>query len=374
MLRIHFLNVGHGDCTIIKHHSGRLTVIDINNSQDYDENSFKEFIEERSKPKTYLASLLSGDQRPAISNPYLGLSSLTNEPAIPTNYLATLLGANSRPAISNPRLGLSPPKNALAIGRGLEQMALKSQAKGELTDPIAFLQEKYPGQKLWRFVLTHPDLDHMRGIKNLHDTIGFENFWDTNHTKPTPVFGNDADKVDWEFYQKLRAGNVGPNRQFYTRGDSLFAFGRDENGRPGGDNIEILSPHPDLVSSCNKAGKSNSLSLVLRVAHAGKSILLPGDAEDDAWDIMTTFYGDRLKSDFLKASHHGRDTGYNLKAVQLISPIITFVSVGRKPDTDASSKYRQQCLRVASTRYHGNIELQIHDDGQYKWFVDRNPG
>jgi competence protein ComEC len=33
MLRIHFLNVGHGDCTIISHPSGRLTMIDINNSK-----------------------------------------------------------------------------------------------------------------------------------------------------------------------------------------------------------------------------------------------------------------------------------------------------------------------------------------------------
>ena len=89
---------------------------------------------------------------------------------------------------------------------------------------------------------------------------------------------------------------------------------------------------------------------------------------------MVRVYGNGLKSDFLKASHHGRDSGYHLDAVKLIAPYITFVSVGRKPDTDASSKYRQQCLRVASTRYHGNIRLEIHDDGQWKWFVDRNPG
>jgi hypothetical protein len=37
MLRSHFLIVGHCDCTIISHPSGRLTTIDINNLQDYDE-------------------------------------------------------------------------------------------------------------------------------------------------------------------------------------------------------------------------------------------------------------------------------------------------------------------------------------------------
>ena len=31
-IKVHFLNVGHGDCTIIEHESGRLSMIDINNS------------------------------------------------------------------------------------------------------------------------------------------------------------------------------------------------------------------------------------------------------------------------------------------------------------------------------------------------------
>lgn len=32
-VEIHFLNVGHGDCTYVEHDSGRLTMIDINNSK-----------------------------------------------------------------------------------------------------------------------------------------------------------------------------------------------------------------------------------------------------------------------------------------------------------------------------------------------------
>lgn len=54
MLRIHFLNVGHGDCTIISHPSGRLTMIDINNSQDYDSESFQELLkDERNRAGAY---------------------------------------------------------------------------------------------------------------------------------------------------------------------------------------------------------------------------------------------------------------------------------------------------------------------------------
>ncbi len=345
MLRVHFLNVGHGDCTIIQHHSGRLTMVDINTSQNYDQQSFNELLaEEANRLVDYatLSSLLGGSPYP----PATGTSGLSD--------FATL----------------SSLVRHLHYQPGYFEALEK--AKTELTDPIAFMRRHYPGQTLWRFVLTHPDLDHMRGIKRLYETIGFHNFWDTTHTKKISEFRSDDDKEDWEFYQQLRNGAFGSYARLYTRGNQAYAFARDEYGNPGGDCIEILSPTPDLVRSCNAAQKSNDLSLVLRLWHAGKSILLPGDAEDEAWKTMVDYYGVHLKSDFLKASHHGRDSGYHLAAVQRITPCLTFVSVGRKPDTDASSKYRQQCGRVASTRYHGNIRLEIYDDGQYGWFVDRN--
>lgn len=315
-------------------------MIDINNSQEFDADTFAaELAEERARLNPYgQAGLLAG----------------IGAPAFPTGLLDTPTGLGGLGALSG------YPE---AIAR----------QRSELTDPIEFIKKNYPGESLWRFILTHPDLDHMRGLKQLQHNIGFANFWDTNHTKETPTFrSNSADEEDWCFYQSLRRGDL---VKHYTRGDAAFAFGKDEKGLPGGDNIEILSPTPELVGACNTAQKSNDVSLVLRVHHAMRSILLPGDAEELAWDHMVDFYGTRLKSNVLKASHHGRDTGYHQKALSVISPDLIIVSVGIKPDTDASNKYRQQTgKRVPSTRYHGNIEVQIHDNGTVHWFVDRNPG
>ena len=42
MLKIHFLNVGHGDCTVIKHPTGRLSIVDINNGDELDLESSEE--------------------------------------------------------------------------------------------------------------------------------------------------------------------------------------------------------------------------------------------------------------------------------------------------------------------------------------------
>jgi competence protein ComEC len=165
LLRAHFLNVGHGDCTIIEHPSGRLTMIDINNSQEFDPQTFaEELAEERQK-------LIA---QSALARPF-ALS--------PTVY---------------------PPIGALS---GYAEVI--ARAKKELTDPIEFLKRNYPGRRIWRFVLTHPDLDHMRGLKRLYENVGFENVWDTDHTKPTPQYRSEADKEDWEFYQRLRSGALG---------------------------------------------------------------------------------------------------------------------------------------------------------------------
>jgi beta-lactamase superfamily II metal-dependent hydrolase len=356
MLRVHFLNVGHGDCTIISHPSGRLTMIDINNSQDYDPDSFKDLVEEEKR-------------RSAGA----GIGGLFNTPPpAPFNALA---GAAGHGGAYNALAAAANPGVSSLFQLNFEELVRADAAK-EITDPIEFLKKNYPGQHLFRFILTHPDLDHMRGLKNLQEHVGIINFWDTANTKAAPSkFKGSADEEDWKFYQSLRKGAVtGPTVLNYTRASSAYAFARDEYGNLGGDNIEILSPTPQLVADCNAAEKSNDLSITIRVRHGNKTVLLPGDVEAAAWANMVSTYKGNLKSDFLKASHHGRDSGFDLEALKLIKPILTFVSVGRKPDTDASSKYRQQCPRVASTRYHGNINLQIHDNGNWEWTVARNPG
>jgi len=203
----------------------------------------------------------------------------------------------------------------------------------------------------------------MRGLKRLNETIGFANFWDTNHTKPQPDFRDDADREDWAFYQELRSGNAGLSPKNFVRGDKLFAFAAEEDGQAGGDNIEILSPTNALIHSCNLAGKSNDLSIVLQVKHAGRSVLLPGDAEDEAWNNMVAYYGGSLKSDFLKASHHGRDSGYNHSALKLIDPVLTFtvtLAHDRSHSTwpDAPARDGERPVNIDKPRF-GGCEIKI---------------
>lgn len=312
-LKVHFLNVGHGDCTVIEHASGRISVIDINNGSDLDSTSLSE--------------------------------------------IAALYGVQSF---------FLPPTQLLLESKGY---SIKT------TNPIEYLTRGFSGRSIMRYIQSHPDMDHLRGISSLIKA-GFlpTNFWDTTHNKEPEIQNRDAE--DWETYLSLRNGHnpkvtvIRPKRgsfaQFYNRGE-------DQN--PGGDGIEILSPDPKLQQWANENEEWNELSLVLKITYAGKTMILGGDAGEPAWEAMYEYYGEQLKCDVLKASHHGRDSGYYQPAVKAMSPAVTIVSVGKKPDQDASSLYRCYCDNVWSTRWKGNITLTFQDDPNkpilYDWEYER---
>lgn len=81
MLRIHFLNVGHGDCTIIEHPSGRLSVIDINNGDYIDYDSYKEIKETYTSQvsRGLLAAALGGNSARSLSSDGIA-AALANSP------------------------------------------------------------------------------------------------------------------------------------------------------------------------------------------------------------------------------------------------------------------------------------------------------
>ncbi len=302
-MKITFLNVGHGDCTVIEHASGRLTVVDVNNCTELDHESLAE-----------------------VSQYYRQ---------------------------GNMRLML-----AEALGQRSYGMVKEAGYDIELTNPIEFLSKNYPGKDIFRYVQTHPHLDHLSGIEQLKaHNIDIVNFWDTDHTF-IPDLTSDADRKSWNEYKRLRGSpNGSPKVLRKYCGDKGTFWNQDPDGVDGGDGIDILHPNPATLRAIQDSDNVNDLSYVLRVTLGGVKIVLAGDAEEVVWDDLVKRYGSGLKCTVLKASHHGRDSGYHDRAVELMKPQYTIVSVGKKPETDASDKYRKHSENVWSTRWKGNIEI-----------------
>jgi beta-lactamase superfamily II metal-dependent hydrolase len=233
-----------------------------------------------------------------------------------------------------------------------------------LANPVAFLKQSRNATEIFRYVQTHPDLDHMRGLSALSkEGINIVNFWDTDHTKEVEEFRGDGDREDWEAYVAYRSGK-GAAKVLRNHRGATGTFWSAGHASDGGDGIEVLSPTPDLVRAANERGDSNDLSYILRVSYGGIKVILGGDAGEVAWQDAVDHYGAALKCDVLKASHHGRESGYLADAVRLMSPGYTVVSVGKKPETDACNLYRQFSKNVWSTRWRGTITLTVPPAGQ----------
>lgn len=263
MAIIHFLNVLEGDCNIIQHETGRTTVIDISNGyNDYD--TAEEI------------AVKNSDARKAMYE-------RTQVPSDKKDY----------------------------------------RQKKNPDNPIFYLKEK--GIKnIFRFILTHPDMDHLDGIKDLFDEFSIANFWDTDNTKEiSDKLGSGGYNIeDWKFYKSLRDRKISP----CTR---LTYFSNNSNLYYNQDNIEILSPTPSIVKACNDKGNWNDSSYVILYtppkANGGHwKILFAGDSEDLTWEHIITNHSEKVKNiDVLFAPHHGRDSNRNFDFLKSLTPTIT---------------------------------------------------
>jgi competence protein ComEC len=251
-----------------------------------------------------------------------------------------------------------------ALARILHSAALGAlQAK--LEDPIAFCQANGI-EELWRFILSHPDADHMAGLRRvLGGELPALNFWDIPHRRVRTnrdEFKTDDAHEDWLYYQALRDGELAsaPKLLNPLRGAS--------NPYWIDDDIEILSPTPALVAACDKPDVYNNASYVLRISHGPTTMLLPGDVEETAWNDMLNA-GLDISADVLVAPHHGRKSGYSEKALAAIAPTVVIVSTDElDPAHDAEDDYRKWTEHVYSTRDHGTIWVRMYDSGAFDIF------
>src|SRR6266542_2458419 len=254
----HFLNVGHGDWTIIELPSGRLMMIDINNSK-----------------------------------------------SLPDEDVAALAAASGVSHYEFER------RCSFAYGRSWEDYY-----KSLLVDPYDYYRAHFDGRSIFRYVQTHPDMDHMSGLHRFfwQEEVRLENFWDVDHNKDLKEADFNSSPhsyLDWLVYKSLRSG-IGPNH-------SSHKVIRNLRGATGqywtDDGIEVFSPTAELIMACNTKGAYNDCSYVLKISYGGRSVILPGDAEKPAWESMLENPGaDALDCDILKAPHHGRQSGYHAKA------------------------------------------------------------
>jgi competence protein ComEC len=79
--------------------------------------------------------------------------------------------------------------------------------------------------------------------------------------------------------------------------------------------LEVLWPPKD-----REGYAANDVSLVVRLTHAGKSVLFSGDIQNDAMRGLMASQPERLKSDVLVAPHHGSSEAMTDEFVAAVNP------------------------------------------------------
>jgi beta-lactamase superfamily II metal-dependent hydrolase len=158
-----------------------------------------------------------------------------------------------------------------------------------------------------RFISTHPDDDHIRGLADLDDDMNLLNFYCVKNEVTKP-----AETTDFDRYCELRDDS---KKAFHIyRGCSRKWINTSSNER-GGAGIKILWPvttneHYKAALKDAKEGKSpNNISAIVKYSlKGGATILWMGDLETNFMDkVKGEFTMD--DADILFAPHHGRDSG-----------------------------------------------------------------
>ena len=205
-----------------------------------------------------------------------------------------------------------------------EQVGGNFNQKAYPVNPITYMQD-HGVTSIFRYIQTHPDMDHMDGIKALFDEFKPENFWDTDNNKDIDASSwttSTYNREDWEFYKDLRDSDPDENpKRLALLAGAEGQFWHCE----GGDGITILAPTKDLVEKADDTNDYNTCSYVLLFEANGSKTVFGGDSHDDTWEyILDNFQNEVSDVDLLIAPHHGRDSDRSYEFLDVMKPKMTF--------------------------------------------------
>ena len=152
------------------------------------------------------------------------------------------------------------------------------------TNPIEYLKNTMRVSSLFRFVSTHPDMDHLDGFNQLANEISIENFWDSGARKSKPDFeGSPYKEEDWDRYVKFCEGREDGVRRISCLAGSRFKYANEDDEGKSGDGLYILAPNQKLVDDANETGDGdfNDCSYVILYRSSGGNVIIAGDAHDN---------------------------------------------------------------------------------------------
>lgn len=200
-------------------------------------------------------------------------------------------------------------------------------------------------------ILSHPHPDHARGLVYILSHFKVDEFW---HGRDSEELTQELDQIAFERGIRVRV---------LDESSGTFDFGTTR--------VRVLHPPADpSVLSDNL----NNRSLVLNLLTGGASILLTGDIEKEAEQMLVRKYGpsgslvpNALAADFLSIPHHGSLSSSTPAFIEAVSAQKALVCAsGSKdfglPSSEVLSRYLSRGVQVGRTDIDGFSAVAIGGD------------
>ena len=282
------------------------------------------------------------------------LAILTPKQVVKTWIMIILLWINTnqwKALIEPPRLEMI----MLDVGQGDALLIRTPQGKTVLVDAGLRFGGKDMGRDVvatymdsrgWTtidlLVLSHPHNDHMGGAQYL-----IENYEIQKVLMPD---------IEYESYGYNQLQLALSEREIPA--EAPFAGEIDSTLKP----LYFRVMAPKRYDQDAEPSNVNNTSLVMQWFYGGSSILLPGDAEKHMETDQLAF-GSLMKSDVIKAPHHGSNTSSTEAYIRLVQPEFCLISLGlrnkfKHPSPMTLIKYSRIGTAVLRTDVEGAIVLK----------------
>ncbi|HEX2986009.1 MAG TPA: ComEC/Rec2 family competence protein [Caproiciproducens sp.] len=191
-------------------------------------------------------------------------------------------------------------------------------------------------KKLDCLVSTHPDSDHIGGLREVVDSIPVERY------------------LAPEIPQ-----NLIPKDEAYLAVQSALIQKHIAAAHPkAGQSFSIGTAKVNVLGPVRAGNSTNNNSIVLKVTFGSTAFLLTGDAEkEEEEDILSS--GADLRSDVLKVGHHGSSKSTSTEFLNAVRPRFAAVSVAddtsHLPKDDTVKRLKTAGIKICRTDISGTL-------------------
>ncbi|MDR3349016.1 MAG: MBL fold metallo-hydrolase [Acidaminococcales bacterium] len=231
--------------------------------------------------------------------------------------------------------------DAILIQSGRDAVLVDSGDVGARKELLRLLGQE--GVKEFALVVaTHPHADHIGGMEAVLDKYPVKKILDSGQIHTSKLFADYLKKVAAKKVEFVRAK---PGERYQL---------------DGGAQIEALWPEEEFLRGTDSDLNNNSV--VLRLTKGAFSMLLTGDIQKEAEMGLLKKSGDKLKSDVLKAPHHGSNTSSTTAFLRAVNAEAVIISCGKNndygfPKPAVLRRYKENDMEIYITAKDGTVTV-----------------